>query len=215
MNASFWSGVQVSVQTALSIANTITGITLANPAVATYSGSDPANGDIVLFAVSGMPQLNGTVRRVANVNTTANTFEIEGLDSTLFGAFSSGSFQTVTLGKSMTNIIDVSPSGGDPEFKDLTTIHDSSIRKQVPVIAGPLTFAMTGLFDPSDPAMAELFKATQSLTTRVFRFVFSNGQRILFNGFVSATGVPTGAAQDSVQTPISIAVQGLPTAYAS
>lgn len=77
----------------------ITGITNANPCVVTYAGSDTyANGDQV--------QINGIVGQignflnsrtfiVSNVNTTANTFELQYLDgtnvnSTSFGAYTSG-----------------------------------------------------------------------------------------------------------------------------
>ncbi len=73
-------------------AQNITGITKANPAVITYSGSDTfANGDRVLVAgVVGMTEINNRVVTVANVNTGANTFECSGLDSSGFTTYASG-----------------------------------------------------------------------------------------------------------------------------
>ena len=75
---------------------TITGITQANPGVVTYTGTDPANGDIVYIAdVVGMTQVNGRSYKVANVNGGANTFELtehtEGtnINTTSFTAYSS------------------------------------------------------------------------------------------------------------------------------
>jgi hypothetical protein len=59
-------------------AQSITGITNANPAVVTYSGLDNlSNGDTVLLqGIGGMTELNGVEAVVANVDTVANTFEL-------------------------------------------------------------------------------------------------------------------------------------------
>lgn len=214
MAYSFWSNVGIDVQTALATALTITGITKADPPVVTYTGTDPNNGDFVVLDIVGMYQLDGVVARVANVDGVGNTFELEGLDSTTFETFVSGTAQVITFGASMTNVQEVNPSGGEPEFADITTIHQN-IRTRVPVVTSPLSFSMTGLFDPSDAAMQELAVATRSITQRCFRFRFANGSRMVFQGYVSAPGVPTGSAQQAVQTPISIEAQGIPTVYAS
>lgn len=70
----------------------ISGITQANPAVVTYVGADDwANGDLVyIYGVTGMTQVNGRVFTIANLNTGANTFELSGVDSTGYGAYSAG-----------------------------------------------------------------------------------------------------------------------------
>lgn len=70
----------------------ITGITKANPAVVTYSGSDTyANGDrVIISGVSGMVEVNNREFTVANVNTGANTFELSGIDSSAYTTYSSG-----------------------------------------------------------------------------------------------------------------------------
>lgn len=73
-------------------ANDITNVTQANPAVVTYSGADNwSNGDTVhIQKVAGMTELNGNRYTVANVNTGANTFELSGVDSSAYTAYSSG-----------------------------------------------------------------------------------------------------------------------------
>jgi hypothetical protein len=77
----------------------ITGITQANPAVVTYSGADNfANGDqIFITEVVGMTEINDSklYYTVANVDTGANTFELQdrdgnNVDSSSFTAYSSG-----------------------------------------------------------------------------------------------------------------------------
>lgn len=211
MAYSFWSNVGVDVQTALGAAISITGITKANPGVVSYSGViDPANGDIVLLNVGGMNQLHKRAFRVANVNAASNTFELEDEDTTAYNTFTAGSLQIVTLGTSMTTVQDVDASGGEPEFKDLTTIHEN-IRREAPTVVSAFNLKFVCLWDMTDPAHIELRKASLSLTERVVRIRFSNGVLMLGNAFVSALGVPTGAAQDAVKTPAAFTMQGLPT----
>jgi hypothetical protein len=75
----------------------ITGITKANPAVVTYSGSDTyANGDrVYISGVVGMTQVNNREFIVAGVDTGANTFQLTdsagaNVNSTSYGTYSSG-----------------------------------------------------------------------------------------------------------------------------
>ncbi len=76
----------------------ISNITQANPGVVTYTGADNiANGDLVyIFGVVGMTQVNGLLFTVANLNTGANTFELSGVNTTGYTAYSSGG--TVSFG---------------------------------------------------------------------------------------------------------------------
>lgn len=75
---------------------TITGVTQANPAVLTYTGTDPANGEeVYITGVLGMTQLNSRNFKIANINTGAKTFELQYMDgsfvnSTAFSAYTSG-----------------------------------------------------------------------------------------------------------------------------
>lgn len=72
---------------------TITGISQANPAVVTVSSiGDLQNGDlIVIQGVTGMTEVNfdgSNIYTVANI--AGATFELQGIDSTAFGAYSAG-----------------------------------------------------------------------------------------------------------------------------
>ena len=67
---------------------TITGITQANPAVVTASSHGYSNGDHVwINNVVGMTEVNG--RRYTVANKTTNTFELSGVDSSSYTAYSS------------------------------------------------------------------------------------------------------------------------------
>lgn len=72
---------------------TVTGISQANPGVVTVTSiGSLQNGDqIVIQGVSGMTEVNfdgSNIYTVANI--AGNTFELQGIDTTGFGAYASG-----------------------------------------------------------------------------------------------------------------------------
>lgn len=75
---------------------TITGVSQANPAVLTYSGTDPTNGqEVWVNGVGGMKQVNGRWFIVTNVNTGAKTFQLyttdgNAVNSTAYTAYTTG-----------------------------------------------------------------------------------------------------------------------------
>jgi hypothetical protein len=214
MAAKVWSGVAIAVQSALATALTVTAITKANPAVITYTGTDPSNGDYTLLKIQGMSQLDYRVVRVANVNGAGNTYEAEGVDSTLYDTFTSGTAEVITFGTTLSTIADLSVSGGDFNFIDVTTIADN-VNKQIPGNANPINISMTANWDPADAGIVALKTASDSKAVRAVRITFSDSTKVLFAGYVGATNFPTGSAQGKVSTPVSFNVYGRPTAYST
>lgn len=116
-----WSKVQVAVQTVLAATKTITAITKASPAVCSCTAHGYTTGQEVKLVVNGMIELNNAVVKVTSV--TADTFSLDGIDSTLFNTFTSGTGQLVTFGASAATFQDVNASGGEAADIDITTIH--------------------------------------------------------------------------------------------
>lgn len=213
-NVKKWSNVQVAIQSALATALTVSAVTKANPAVVSYSGTDPSNGDYILFSSQGMNEIDGRVFRVANVNAGSNTLELEGEDSSAYNTFSSGSFQVITFGTTMQTATGLSASGGEYDFIDTTTIHEA-VRKQIPGLASAAVYTFENIWDPSDTALKALKAAADSQAQRCVRFTFADGAKVLFNGYVGAALLPVGQAQDKVTTSVSITMYGRPTLYAT
>jgi hypothetical protein len=81
--------------TCIATTKAISAVTQANPAVVTSVALGLANGiQILITGVVGMTQLNDCIHTVANV--TADTFELAGVNSTAYGAYTSGG--TITRG---------------------------------------------------------------------------------------------------------------------
>lgn len=209
----FWSGVGVDIETAKATALVVTAISKANPGVATYTGTDPIEGSYVLIKAAGMEDVDDRVFRVGTVNGAGNTFELDGEDTTDYDTFTSGTAEVITFGASMTNAQDIDASGGDPELQDITTIHGKR-RKQAPTVLSALSLKFGTLFNPADPAIVEMAKATRRKETRCARLRFSGGTIMVFNCFPAASNAPTGTAQGPVKSPVSMEVQGSPTIYA-
>jgi hypothetical protein len=209
----FWSNVQVKIGASHGTALTISGITKANPAVVTYTGTDPANGDyMILPDTAGMVELKNRVFRIAGVDATANTFQLEGEDSSSYTTFISGTAVPVATFDSMTTVQDINASGGDPTFADVTTIHDQ-IQRRVPTVFSPSSYTFGCIFDPADAAMKRLVSITKQRVPEAVIFVFSDGAQFAFYAYAAASGAPTGSAQQVVKTNVSLESQGLPNVY--
>lgn len=213
MTTTVWSDVSIEVGTATTNL-TLNSISKANPGVVGYTGTDPANGSVMIVTGSGMKQVLNRAFRLANDNTSANTVELEDEDTSGYSTFSSGVGKVVSTWASLSTIQQVNVSGGEPKFADTTTVHDS-IATQRPTVASPLVMSMEALFDPSDAGQAALIAASKSKALTAMRLTFASGAVMVLAGYITCTGAPTGSAQDNVTTPVTISLAGLPCVFDS
>lgn len=208
-----WKNVAVSMQSAIAAAKTITEITKANPGVASSTSHGYSNGDVIFLEIEGMYQLDEKVVRVANV--TADTFELEGVDTTDFETFTSGTAKKLTLGTTISSATTINASGGEFDFIDTTTIHDN-FRKQIPGLPSAISYQTDHIWDATDAGQAAMKAASDIQAIRAFKFQFGSGGKILyFAGYVGFSGLPGGQARNLVTTKAVITSNGLPTYYAS
>lgn len=208
-----WSNVSIAMQSALGAAKTLTAITVGATATVTSTAHGLVNGDLILLSVQGMSQVDGRIFRVAS--STADNFVLEGEDTSAYDAFSSGSCQKITFGTSITTATTVNGSGGDFDFIDTTTIHGNA-KTQIPGLANPATYSFENIWDVSDAGLKAMKTASDAQAQRCFKFTFgAGGQIMLFNGYVGASLLPGGSAQDKVTTQTTVTMFGSPTYYAS
>jgi len=208
-----WAGVAVAMQSAAAATKTITAITKANPGVASCTANGYSNGDYLLLSVQGMYQVDSKVVRVSAVATDA--FTLEGVDTTTFDTFSSGTASKLTFGTSITTATSMSASGGDFDFIDTTTIHDNR-KTQIPGLSNPQTYTFDNLWDIADAGQLAMKAASDAQAQKAFKFTFGTGGVIMtFTGYVGFTGAPGGNAQDKVTASASITQFGTATYYSS
>lgn len=212
-NVVLWKKVRVAMQSAIGTAIAIQSISKASPAVVNATGiSSISDGDFLLLKVQGMTELNNKVVRVASKNTS--DFELEGVDSTLYSDFVSGTLELLTFGTTFDSFLDVSASGGEAPDIDTTTIHDDQA-SAIPGLPAASVFSFNSLWDSSNTALLAAKAASDAQAQRAFLFTFANGQKFLINGYVSCPLNPAGTAQEKVTSPVKITSNGLATTYAS
>lgn len=213
MAVTIWKNVAVAMQSAAAATKTITAITKANPGVASSTAHGYSSGDFVLLSVQGMFQVDNRVVRVSGVAT--DSFSLEGVDTTSFDTFTSGTASKLTLGTSITTATTMNASGGDFDFIDTTTIHDN-VKTQVPGLPNPITYTFDNQWDPANAGQIAMKAASDAQTPDAFRFTFGTGGKIMvFYGYVGFAGAPGGSAQQLVTSQAVITQFGRPTYYAS
>lgn len=211
--AKVWKNVAVAMQSALAAAKTITGITKASPGVATSVAHGYANGDYVYLTINGMYHVNEKVVRVAGV--AADTFQLEGVDTTLFDTFTSGTAEKITYGTSITTATTITASGGGFEFIPTTTIH-GNVNTVIPGLPEASKLEMDNIHDISDAGLLAMKAASDAQARRAFKVQWGTGGQIMVvSGYVGASLLPGGSAQQLVTTPTVITMNGTPTYYAS
>jgi len=212
MEPQLWSDVKVDVQTLLASAKIITGITKANPAVASSTAHGYVVGDIVLLKIKGMIDLDYLVARVSA--QTTDTFTLEDIDTTGMPDFVSGTAEEVTFGASAQTLTEVNAAGGEAQPVLIQTIHRRRGYNQ-PGNETPLDFTFGSLWIVDDPALVELRAAGKKRSVRAIRFTFADGTIGLFAGNPNASLAPNGSAGAPVTTPVTINARGDFQAYAA
>ena len=210
MSINVWSKVAVAVQTLLAAPRTITAITRANPAVATSTAHAYANGALVLLKIQGMSQLDFAIVRVAA--TAANTFNLEGIDSTAFDTFTSGTAELITFGANATTFQDVNGDGGVAAPISITTIHNDQ-EFDIPGNRSPITYSFGSLWRPADPALLALRAFDDLKSACCIQMRFSTTAVVLMVAFPSCPLIPIGSAGQAVTTPVSLRLAGRLTTY--
>ena len=94
----------------VSPAGTITGISQGDPAVVTASNNFSDGEKVIITNVQGMVEINGTTYTVANATST--TFELSGINSTAFTAYTAGGNATLFTADRIMGIFRfISPDG--------------------------------------------------------------------------------------------------------
>lgn len=193
MSQLFINGAQYAFATAAAADVPITGITNADPAVASAT-SDPLAGDIVLLK-SNWSALIGQACKVGTV-VAGTSFEMLGIDTTdttLYPAGEgAGSYQTLSSFVSLSQIRDIAQQGGD--FNDFTWayVEDRALRQRSrPTDANPLKLTFTLDYDPSLPWFAALESVTNKQMLTAMRETLPDGTVLLYTGYIAFNKSPT------------------------
>lgn len=209
------NGATLEVAATYGPAIPVTALSNANPAVATAVAHGLADGDIIAVA-SGWTRLNDRAARVAA--SLSGTFTLENINTTNVQPYPAGSgvgsVREVTGFVEISQITDLTSSGGDQQFLTFGFLADDDDR-QIPTTKNPISMAVTVADDPSLAYVAVCEGADEDKVTRVLRLNLPNGDSILYNAYVSITSTPALSRNNLMTRVISLSLAGRPTRYSA
>lgn len=199
-------GVRVEVQKTVAAAKTITAISLANPGVATSTAHALADGTVgFLDAVAGMVNLDGQAIRIDA--PASNTFELQGVDTTTYPAFTAGTFVPVTVWSTLSRSSSYNIGGGAAE-KIKTTVLLDEIEQQANGLLAAQTVSFNINHETVDEEALQLISvAAINQAYLVFRITFKDGAQRIFRGQPSMPGEDVGQGALATGT-LEVTVKG-------
>jgi hypothetical protein len=215
MAVSLPNGVTLALATAYGSPLTVSALTNANPAVATSTAHGLSDGDLVVVT-SGWQKLNDRAVRVDA--PTTNAFSFEGIDTSsasLYPAGSgTGSVKKVTTLTQISQILDLTTSGGDMQFTNYSFL-EQDFETQLPTQASPMTLNITIADDPALAGYQAIKAAAEARDVRVLKLTFPNNSILLFNGYVSFNETPTMTKNQVMGVKATFNLLSRPVRYAS
>lgn len=179
--------VKLEIATTFGAAKTVTAVTLASPGVATSATHAMTNGTIGYWTVAaGMVQLDGQATRVYNQST--NNFDLQGLNTASFSAFTAGTFTPATAFGTLSEAIGYSIGGGQPDTLDDTKLLD--VVKQEVLGLLPSDTVQIDLLSQTfnSTVMQTIEDASIAGTYLVWRLTLQDGSVRVFRGTPSRPG---------------------------
>lgn len=180
-------GVRVEIAATYGSPKTVTVLTLANPGVATSTAHGLANDTVGYWDItSGMVQLDEQATRVKN--TTANTFELQGLNTTNYSAWGAGTFTAVATWQTLSEATSYSIGGGASEKLDVTTLLDTTRQEEIGLLPVQNVTMNVIAQDTPSAAMQLLESAVQTQSKVTVRITLQNGAVRIFRAEPSVPG---------------------------
>lgn len=153
----------------------------ATPAVS-YTGTDPVDGDIVVFSVStGMVELDGMAVRITGVNGVGDTFTIEGVDTTNFDTFTAGTAKKVATWDTAGDAVSIEFSDTEPDKIDTTRLADLR-KKYVWGRENSSDVTLKCILVPDSDALATVKTQERARGNIAVLLTTRSGEQIVFNG---------------------------------
>lgn len=187
---------RLEVENVVASALTASAITNASPPVVTSAAHGLAVGDYVKFGeVEGMPELSYMVCRLSAVDT--NTMTLEGLDSTDWGTFTSGTLQKVESWQTVSHATGIDFGAGAADEINISVLLDAKNRTDTGLLTQPPV--TVNLFtDPSLAAQAKIDEAGYTAANLAWRATRKSGKKKLWSGKPSTVGESV-----AINTPIA------------
>lgn len=213
MAVSLPNGALIAIASGYGASITVSAVTNANPAVATATAHGLSNGDFV-EVTSGWSRLTNKVVRVSGV--TANTFNLEGIDSSLTSIYPAGSgigsVRKVTGYTQLSQILSSSSNGGEQQFLEYQFL-ESDAQKRIPTFksAAGLTFSVAD--DTTQPGYILASTANDDRLPRAVKATLPSGSVISYNAYISINKTPSLTVNELMAVECTMSLLAEPVRY--
>jgi len=194
-------------------AKTISAMTNANPAVATSTAHGYATGDEILLT-SGWEDATDSVYTVTVVD--ANSFRIDGLDTTNTGFFpvgtGAGTAQKISGWTAIPQVLTISGSGGDPRFTDVQLLAKRNSLK-IPTGFNATSITLTLAHDSANANYKTMVGISRNLSKVAFKQVISGGSVTYGYGYMSVSEMPKLNSNQVNQVDAAMTILGRSVSY--
>lgn len=213
MSVSLPNGAIVAIASGYGSSLPVTTLTNANPAVATSAAHGLSNGDFV-EVTSGWSRLTNKVVRVSGVTT--NTFNLEGIDTSLTSIYPAGSgigsVRKVTGYTQLSQILSSSSNGGEQQFLEYQFLESDS-QKRIPTFKSAAGLTMSVADDATQPGFQLAVVANDDRLQRAIKITLPSGSILSYNGFISVNKTPSLTVNELMACELTISLQAEPVRY--
>lgn len=211
------NGAQVALASAFGAAVAISGLSNANPAVATTSTAHPYNdGDIVVLSFPSLSRADNQARRVME-GSSATEFILPKLDTTNTTQYPTGSgvgtSRIVTTWQAISKVPTFDLTGGDAKTR---TTGYLDYEDDFSFITGtnPMTLNFTTSYQPDSAQHDALIKASDSGELQILRLALKDGSAIFYPGQLHFNPAPKTTRDEEMVNNVTLVLQGRITRFA-
>jgi hypothetical protein len=216
MSVKLPNGATVFIASGYGAVKSMTGLTNADPGVATLEASHGVSSGDFLEVTSGWSRLNEKIVRAGTVST--NDVPLEGIDTTLTSIYpagsGTGSVREITGWTQLQQILSSSSNGGEQQFLEYQLL-EGDAQKRIPTTksAAGLTFSVA-----DDPTLAGFILASEANDDRLPRavkIVLPSGAIILYNAYISLNKTPSLTVNEIMACQVTLSLLNEPVRYAA
>lgn len=208
------NGATLSIVSTYGATATMSAVTNANPGHATLGASHGISTGDFFEVTSGWTQLNNRIVQAGTVAT--NDVPLLGINTTDTARFptggGTGSVREITAWQQITQVIDLTTSGGDQQFATVEFL-ESADQYQIPTVRSPVTLSFSIADDTSLPHYAVLAAASDDRLQRALKLQLPGGSIITFNAFITLANTPTLTKGQIMALPCTASLLALPVRY--
>ena len=214
MAARLPDGAIVSIATTYGTAKTVSGISNANPGVATLGAAHGITTGKYLEVTSGWSRLTDKIVKAGTVAT--NDVPLAGVDTSLTSIYPAGggigSVREITGWTQLSQILSSSSSGGEQQFLEYQFL-EADAQKRIPTFknASGLTFSIAD--DPTLLGFQLASAANDDRLARAVRVVLPNGAEILYNAYISLNKTPSLTVNEIMACEVTLSLLAEPVRY--